>query len=50
MSEIKQAFGDTARITNHVANIVKSGAATADDIIDIFTNYHAAKIIIPRQV
>ena len=49
MSEIKQAFGDTAEITEHVAKIVQSGADSANAIIDVYRNYQAAKMKIPPQ-
>ena len=50
MSEIKQAFGDAADITEHVAEIVQSGADSANAIIDVYRNFQAAKMKIPPQV
>ena len=50
MSEIKQMFGDTAEIVEHVSEIVQSGADTANAVIQVYTNYKAATLEIPPLV
>ena len=50
MTEIKQMFGDTAEIVGHVADIVQSGADSANAVISVYANYKAAKMGIPKQV
>lgn len=50
MTEIKDAFGDAADITQHAAMIIQSGCDSANAVIEVYGNYKAAKMGIPPQV
>ena len=48
MSEIKKAFGDTAEIVGKVGDIIQTGTDSVNAVIDVYRNYKAAQMNIPK--